>query len=72
VADIKIRADYDPEAGVWVAQSEDIDLVTEAESVEALRTKLPSIVLDLIQKVEPGTRIFFTTHSEEQLPIRAA
>jgi hypothetical protein len=29
-------------------------------------------VLDLIQKIQPGTRIFFTAHSEEQLQIRAA
>ncbi len=72
MADINIRADYDPEAGVWVAQSDDIGLVTEAESVEALRAKLPGMVLDLVQKIEPGTRIFFTTHSEEQLQIRAA
>ena len=72
MADIKVRADYDPEAGVWVAQSDDIGLVTEADSVEALRAKIPLMVLDLLQTVEPGTRIYLTTHSEEQLSVRAA
>ena len=36
-----IQADWDPEAGVWVATSEDVPgLATEAETIEALTEKL--------------------------------
>ncbi len=48
---IVVTADWDPEAGVWVATSRDLrGLVTEAESVEALRAKLPGMVLDLLEE----------------------
>ena len=49
-----VTADWDPEAGVWVATTRDLrGLVTEAESIEALRAKLPGMVLDLLE--EAGT-----------------
>lgn len=48
---IVVTADWDPEAGVWVATSRDLrGLVTEAETVEALRAKLPGMVLDLLEE----------------------
>lgn len=48
---IVVTADWDPEAGVWVATSRDLrGLVTEAESVEVLRAKLPGMVLDLLEE----------------------
>jgi len=48
---IVVTADWDPEAGMWVATSRDLRvLVTEAESVEALRAKLPGMVLDLLEE----------------------
>lgn len=48
---IVVTADWDPEAGVWVATSRDLrGLVTEAETVEALRAKLPRMVLDLLEE----------------------
>jgi hypothetical protein len=48
---IVVTADWDPEAGVWVATSRDLrGLVTEAISVEALRAKLPGMVLDLLEE----------------------
>ncbi len=48
---IVVTADWDPEAGVWVATSRDLrGLVTEADSVEALRAKLPGMVLDLLEE----------------------
>jgi hypothetical protein len=34
MAAIQIRADYDEEAHVWVAQSDEIPLVTEAATFE--------------------------------------
>lgn len=51
---ILIHADWDPEASVWVATTSDLrGLVTEAESIEALRAKLPGMILDLLE--ESGT-----------------
>jgi hypothetical protein len=46
---IVVRATWDPEASVWVAESEDIALVTEAPTIEALRAKLPGIIQDLLE-----------------------
>ena len=47
---IVVRAQWDAEAAVWVAESADIPgLVTEADTLEALRAKLPAIISDLIE-----------------------
>jgi hypothetical protein len=45
---IVIRADYDEEAQVWVAQSDEIPLVTEAATFEVLCQKLPSLIQDVL------------------------
>jgi predicted RNase H-like HicB family nuclease len=48
---IVIHADWDPEAAVWVATTQDIrGLVTEADSIELLRAKLPGMILDLLEE----------------------
>jgi predicted RNase H-like HicB family nuclease len=48
---IIIHADWDAEAGVWVATTQDVrGLVTEADSIEALRAKLPGMILDLLEE----------------------
>jgi len=48
---IVLQADWDPEAEVWVATTQDLrGLVTEAESIEALRAKLPGMILDLLEE----------------------
>jgi predicted RNase H-like HicB family nuclease len=48
---IVVHADWDPEAAVWVATTADLSgLVTEAESIEALRAKLPGMILDLLEE----------------------
>jgi predicted RNase H-like HicB family nuclease len=48
---IVITADWDPEAGVWVATTRDLrGLVTEAETLEELRAKLPGMILDLLEE----------------------
>lgn len=47
---IVIHADWDPDAAVWVATTQDLrGLVTEADSIEALRAKLPGMILDLLE-----------------------
>jgi hypothetical protein len=53
---IVVKATWDPEAKVLVAESDDVPgLVTEAESIEALRAKLPGIIQDLLG-VEDGSQ----------------
>ena len=43
-----VHADWDEEAGVWVATSDDVPgLVTESASIEALAVKLESMIPDL-------------------------
>lgn len=45
-----VRAEWDADAGVWVATSEDVPgLVTEAETIEALDTKLKNMVPELLE-----------------------
>ena len=45
-----VTALWDKEAGVWVAESEDIPgLVTEAETIEALLAKLEVMVPELLE-----------------------
>jgi hypothetical protein len=63
---IRISAEYDPEASVWVAESDDIPLITEADTVEALRAKLPGMIFDLIEG-ESGVVIEFTARSTESI-----
>ena len=48
---IVIHANWDPDAGVWVATTRDLrGLVTEAETIEALRAKLPGMIHDLLEE----------------------
>lgn len=48
---IIVHADWDPEASVWVATTQDLrGLVTEADSIEALRAKLPGMIIDLLEE----------------------
>jgi len=50
---IVVHADWDPDAGVWVATTRDLrGLVTEAETMEALRAKLPGMIRDLLEEYQ--------------------
>jgi predicted RNase H-like HicB family nuclease len=45
-----VHAEWDDEAGVWVATSDDVPgLVTESKSIEALMVKLESMIPDLFE-----------------------
>ncbi len=47
---IEVKAEWDPEANVWIATSDDLPgLVTEAETVEALQQKLSVMIPDLLE-----------------------
>ena len=45
-----VRADWDPEANVWVADSDDVPgLATEAETVERLIAKVDVMIPELLE-----------------------
>jgi hypothetical protein len=47
---IIVRADWDDDAKVWVATSSDIDgLATEADTLEALRAKVLTMIGELLE-----------------------
>lgn len=71
---VRVFAEFDAEASVWVAQSDDVPLVTEADTVEALRAKLPDIVRDVLEANEIKANmveIEFTAHSLDRVPVAA-
>jgi predicted RNase H-like HicB family nuclease len=48
---IVVTADWDPEALVWVATTRDLrGLVTEAQTIEELRAKLPGMIFDMLEE----------------------
>jgi len=66
-----VQADWDPEAGVWVATSDDVPgLATEAETIEALTEKLRTIVPELLEanRILPSNSAIsfeLTSHRQE-------
>jgi predicted RNase H-like HicB family nuclease len=47
---IVVRATWDDEVNMWVAESPDLPgLITEAESLNALDEKLPGLIQDLLE-----------------------
>jgi predicted RNase H-like HicB family nuclease len=70
-----IQADWDPEAGVWVATSEDVPgLATEAETIEALTEKLRIMIPELLeanQMLPDNLAISFelTSHRHERVKM---
>ena len=51
---IIVRADWDDEAKVWVATSDDIGLVTEAPTQEALQEKAIAMIVELLELEDEG------------------
>ena len=48
---IIVKAEWDADAAVWTAVSDDVPgLVAEAETLEALRAKLPGMIADMIEE----------------------
>jgi hypothetical protein len=69
---VRISAEYDPQASVWVAQSDDIPLVTEADTIEALRAKLPGMIFDLVEGNPATVEMELTAHSSESIAAPSA
>ena len=72
---IVVQAMWDPEASVWVATSEEIHLVTEAPTMDALMGKLPGMIQDLLEEVdEEEVEVPFEViaHIRETVRVRRA
>ena len=74
-----ITAQWDSEAGVWVAESDDIPgLVAEAESLNVLRDKIRMLVPELLEVngcLESGQkseRVIVRAHFEEEAAVPVA
>ena len=72
----EVEARWDSEAGVWVAESDDIPgLVTEAESMNALVEKVRVLVPQLFELnggLEPGQKtvhVLVRAHHEETASV---
>ena len=75
----EVEARWDCEAGVWVAESEDIPgLVAEAESMNALVEKIRVLVPELFELnggLEPGQKVvnvLLRAHHEETTSVPVA
>ncbi len=71
---ILVRADWDGEAKVWVATSDDVGLVTEAATFEALTDKIPTMIGDLLEEEPEDGEILIeiVAHASARVPARAA
>ena len=62
--EIRVRAMWDTEARVWVAESDDVPgLITEAESTSALKQKLEVLIPELLHEnhvsfAQPHLKVF--------------
>jgi predicted RNase H-like HicB family nuclease len=72
----EVEARWDSEAGVWVAESDDIPgLVAEAESMNALVEKVRVLVPELLELnggLEPGQKtvnVLVRAHHEETASV---
>ena len=68
---VVVSAEWDPEAGVWVAESANLEgLVTEAETLEALRARLALVVPDVLEEygeTDPDIAIELIAHSDGRI-----
>ena len=73
---VVVRAEWDDEAKVWVADGTNLEgLVTEAESLEALRERLALVVPDLLDEYgekDPDVAIEIIAHSHHHIRRPAA
>ena len=68
---VVVSAEWDDEAKVWVAESANLEgLVTEAETLEALRARLALIVPDLLEEygeTDSDIAIELIAHSHDRI-----
>jgi Domain of unknown function (DUF1902) len=72
---IVVQATWDPEASVWVAESADLPLVTEAATIDALWAKLPGMIQDLLEDEDDGQEmdipVELVAHFTESVRVRS-
>ena len=73
----QVQADWDPEACVWVATSDDVPgLATEAETIETLTEKLRTLIPELLEANQvpsnPNQELVFELTSHRQESVRLA
>jgi predicted RNase H-like HicB family nuclease len=71
---IQVHALWDPEANVWVAESDDVPgLVAEADSVDSLVEKLKALIPELLEAngIEHAGEISFRLVSEIEVVSQA-
>jgi predicted RNase H-like HicB family nuclease len=72
-----VQADWDHEAGVWVATSDDVPgLATEAPTIEALAEKLRTMIPELLEANQllsseqpPSIGFELTSHRQERVRL---
>ena len=73
-----VQADWDPDARVWVATSEDVPgLATEAETIETLTERLKTMIPELLEangvlrggETNPLIAFELTTHRQEMVTL---
>ena len=71
---ISVRADWDGDAKVWVATSDDVGLATEAETFDSLTAKIPTMIGDLLEgePSEGEILIEIVAHASARVTPRAA
>jgi len=71
--DIVVHARWDDEAGVWVAESAQVPgLITEAETLEHLATKLETLIPELLELNAPGLHKEPTVNLKAERTLRYA
>jgi hypothetical protein len=68
----KIKAKWDADAGVYVASCDEIGLVTEAPTFEALSARLDSMVLEMADLNDPQDRDDIMINIVTKRSIKAA
>lgn len=69
---IEVRALWDDEAGVWVADSEQIpSLITEAETFEDLAAKVQSLIPELLELNAPELKWACTVYLKAERILHA-
>lgn len=70
--DIEVRAFWDDEASVWVAESDQVPgLVTEADTLEQLATKLETLIPELLELNAPELRGAHTINLKAERTLHA-
>ncbi|WP_430913319.1 DUF1902 domain-containing protein [Methylobacterium sp. sgz302541] len=69
-----IRCAWDDEAGVWFVQESDVPgLITEAETLDALRKKLPGLIQDLLDvEATAEIEVDLIAYAHDRVRVEAA